>query len=177
MHPAKNRRLALPAVILALLAGAAATTAANELSPDERRIAGYVDEHQADLLTLLEQSVRIDSATENLAGVKQAGAFYRSELEQLGFASRWIDLPPEVKRAGHLFAERAGPRGRRLLLIGHLDTVLKGGSSRREGDKLIGSGAGDMKGGDTVLLVALRALHSIGALDGTQIIVALTGDE
>lgn len=173
-HP---RSLVLAAGFLALLAAAAPAASAGELSTDERRIAGYIDEHKDDLLTLLEQSVRIDSATENLAGVRKAGDFYRTGLDQLGFASRWIEMPPAVKRAGHLFSERTGTRGRRLLLIGHLDTVLPGGTARRDGDKLIGAGAGDMKGGDTVLLMALRALHSIGALDGTQIIVALTGDE
>lgn len=173
-----NRRsLAFPAPWLMALALSVRLASAAELSADERRIVGYVDEHQDAMGALLEQSVRIDSATENLAGVKRAGAFYRSELDQLGFATRWIEMPPEIKRAGHLFAERTGSRGKRLLLIGHVDTVLPGGMFRRDGDKAYGAGGGDMKGGDTVLLMALRTLHSIGALDGTQLIVALTGDE
>ena len=151
--------------------------AAAELSSEERRISGYIDEHHSEMLSLLEQGVRISSATENVAGVRRAGAFYRGELDHLGFATRWIDIPAELKRAGHLFAERTGAKGKRLLLIGHIDTVLPGDTFRRDGDKAYGAGAGDMKGGDTVLLMALKALASVGALDGTQIIVALTGDE
>ncbi len=150
---------------------------AADLSPDERRLVGYVDEHQGEMLPLLEESVRIDSATENLAGVKRVGALFGHEFEQLGFTTRWVDLPPEMKRAGHLFAERTGTHGKRLLLIGHLDTVLPGGTFRVEGGNAYGAGAGDMKGGDIVVLTALKALNSIGALEGTQLIVAFTGDE
>lgn len=173
MTPRSLRRL------LALLAfGALARVAsAAELSAEERRLTGYIDEHNGEMLALLEQSVRIDSVTENLDGVKRAGALYRGEFDQLGFKTSWIDMPPELKRAGHLFAERTGTHGKRLLLIGHIDTVLPGGKFRRDGDKAYGAGAGDMKGGDTVLLMALKALASIGALNDTQIIVALTGDE
>lgn len=165
--------------VLALLALAAIPFArADGLADAERRLSGYIDEHQGEMLALLEQAVRIDSATENLDGVKRAGAFYRTEFDHLGFDTKWIDLPPELKRAGHLFAERTGTQGKRLLLIGHIDTVLPGGGKYRvDGDKGYGAGAGDMKGGDTVLLMALKALASIGALDNTRIIVALTGDE
>jgi glutamate carboxypeptidase len=62
-------------------------------------------------------------------------------------------------------------------LIGHLDTVLPGGTFVREGRTGRGSGVNDMKGGDVVLIYALKALHAAGALDGTQIVVAMTGDE
>jgi len=173
---APRRRAIVGLLAFALLARFASAADA-PLSPDEQHIIGYLDEHQSEITSLLEQAVRIDSATENLAGVKKVGALYRSELDQLGFATRWVDMPPEIKRAGHLFASHTGTKGKRLLLIGHLDTVLPGGTWRVEGNRAYGAGAGDMKGGDTVLLVALKALASIGALDGTQITVAFTGDE
>ncbi len=163
---------------IALLFGASASfVRADGLSPEEKRLAGYIDEHGGEMLSLLEQAVRIDSATDHLDGVKKVGAFYRAEFDQLGFTTRWIDMPAEMKRAGHLFAERTGTRGKRLLLVGHIDTVLPGGTFRREEDRGYGAGAGDMKGGDTVVLMALKALASIGALDNTQLIVAFTGDE
>ena len=93
--------------------------------------------------------------------------------------TNWVSLPDAVGRAGHLFAERKGTKGKRLLLIGHLDTVFEG-----EGERFVrldtlagGAGSSDMKGGDLVILYALKALQSVGALDGTRIVVALTGDE
>ena len=62
-------------------------------------------------------------------------------------------------------------------LIGHVDTVLQAEPFRREGAKAFGSGVSDMKGGNLVILAALRALHAAGALDGATITVMLTGDE
>ena len=160
-----------------LSAGLLPTLRAQALSADEQKLSTYLDAHQQELVAFLEKAVRIDSPTENLDGVRRAGALFRAEFDALGFSTRWIDMPPEMKRAGHLFAERTGTRGPRLLLIGHVDTVLPGGTFRREGDKLFGSGASDMKGGDVIMLFALRALQSIGVLDGTRMIVAFTGDE
>jgi glutamate carboxypeptidase len=74
-------------------------------------------------------------------------------------------------------AERTGSRGKRLLLIGHLDTVLEGETFRREGSLGYGSGTADMKGGNAIVLAALKALHDAGELEGRPVIVIFTGDE
>jgi glutamate carboxypeptidase len=106
----------------------------------------------------------------------------RPEFESLGFSVRWIPMD-EVHRAGHLVAERrAGtPRGRRVLLIGHMDTVFEPSSPfqkwERRGNTAAGPGTDDMKGGLVVMLYALKALQAAGALDGSHITVFLTGDE
>ena len=147
------------------------------LSSEEQRIVQAVDAQLTEAISFWEKSVRIDSATDNLPGVRRMGDFYRAEFDALGFSTRWIDMPAAMKRAGHLLAERSGTRGKRLLLIGHLDTVLPGGEFRRDGDRVTGSGVGDMKGGNLILVHALKALHAARALDGAQIVVALTGDE
>src|SRR4030095_3941994 len=86
-------------------------------------------------------------------------------------------MPADMKRAGHLVAETQGSRGKRLLLLGHIDTVLSGEKFRREGDKGYGTGTSDMKSGVIVLLYALKALHAANALADTRIVVMLTGDE
>jgi glutamate carboxypeptidase len=167
----------LASIVCLLLPLCAIAAEKSPLSPEEQKIVAYVDAHvggfAADLATL----VQIDSATENLAGVKQMGDHFVREFAALGFDARFAALPAETKRAGHLLATRTGPQGKRLLLIGHLDTVLPGGNYRQEGDKARGSGTQDMKGGDLVMLYALRALHASGALDGTTLNVVMTGDE
>ena len=88
-------------------------------------------------------------------------------------------MPPEMNRAGHLIAETPGTagRGKRILLLGHIDTVLQGEHWRLDGKKAFGNGSSDMKGGDVVLLYALKALADAGVLKDTRIIVMLTGDE
>jgi glutamate carboxypeptidase len=126
--------------------------------------------------------VNINSGTMNHAGVKAVGDVLRTELDELGFRTEWIDLPAETNRAGHLFAFREGEQGRKLLLIGHLDTVFEEDDAfqafqRLEGDWAAGPGIDDMKSGDVVIVYALKALAEAGLLDGSRITVALTGDE
>jgi glutamate carboxypeptidase len=145
----------------------------------EERIRDFVKSHEAEQIALLEKAVNIGSGTMNFDGVRAVGRLFEPEFASIGFDTQWIALPDAAQRAGHFFAERKGSRGKRLLLIGHLDTVFEGDGHKfvREDTLAFGAGASDMKGGDVVILYALKALQSVGALDGTRIIVALTGDE
>ncbi len=163
------------ALITALLGPSLA--AAQGLSPEERRIRDDAGDHAAPAVALLERVVNIPSATQNLDGVREVGRVFRAEFDQLGFRTRWAAMPAGMKRAGHLVAEHPGTRGKRVLLIGHLDTVLQGCAFRREGLRATGSGTVDMKAGDVILLFALSALQHAGVLDDRQVIVVLTGDE
>ena len=150
---------------------------AQSLSPEERKIVAYIDAHAAEAVALLEKVVNIESATQNGAGVKRVGEVFKVEFEAIGLTARWIDMPAAMNRGGHLIAETNGSRGKRILLLGHIDTVLQGEHWRREGNKAYGSGSSDMKGGDVVLLYALKAIAETGALKDTRVIVMLTGDE
>ncbi len=164
-------------VAFAFLAGAAHA----QLDPVEQAIVAAVEAQSDELVAQLETLVDLNSGTMNHAGVREVGAFFERELVALGFATRWIEMPAEMERAGHLFAERNGARGPRILMIGHLDTVFELDSPfqsfRREGEIAHGPGTEDMKGGNLVILHALKALAAAGVLDGTRIVVALTGDE
>ncbi|MCC2974240.1 M20/M25/M40 family metallo-hydrolase [Massilia sp. IC2-476] len=177
------RKLALSLVLTALLSAGAQ---AQGLSAVEQRIADEVRAWQPEAINLLERSARINSGTLNLAGVRATGDVFRKELEALGFKTVWIDMPREMNRAGHLIANRRGPqgkvKGKRLLLLGHLDTVFEADApgplwERDSATTARGQGVGDMKGGNVVVIAALRALHRAGALDNTSITVVLTGDE
>ena len=150
---------------------------AQKISPEEQKVVDYIDAHTNEATALLEKTVNIESPTENLAGVRQVGAVFKSQFESLGFTTRWINMPVEMKRAGHLLAENKGTKGKRVLLLGHIDTVLSGEKFRREGSKAFGTGSADMKAGDVVLYFALKALRETGALKDARIIVLLTGDE
>lgn len=176
-------RRAGPALAALLVALPLAAAGGQPLTDREARIRGAVARHHSWALDLLERTVNVGSGTLNLAGVKAVGEVLRAELDALGFATRWVDLPPAMRRAGHLVAERRGPGARpdtrRLLLIGHLDTVFEGpGQQFTLADTVaLGAGTSDMKGGNTVILLALRALRAVGALDQMHVTVVFTGDE
>jgi glutamate carboxypeptidase len=154
---------------------------AQGLSPEESQMVRFLDEHSEEAFSLLERVVNVNSGTMNHEGVREVGRIFREELDGLGLETRWIDFPPEVNRAGHLFAERSGNRGPKILLIGHLDTVFEADSPfqrfHRMDSVARGPGVADMKGGDVAILYALKALESIGALEDAAIVVALTGEE
>ncbi|MCM2312336.1 MAG: M20/M25/M40 family metallo-hydrolase [Steroidobacteraceae bacterium] len=154
-----------------------ATAQGAGLDAGERRIVQAVAAREAQSLELLAETVNIPSATENHAGVRKVGDVFARELAAIGFETRWVEQGAEVGRAGHLVAVHRGTRGKRLLLIGHLDTVLPGEPYRREGNLAYGTGIADMKGGDVIIVEALRALHATGALQDRQVTVIFTGDE
>jgi glutamate carboxypeptidase len=139
-----------------------------------------VDAHNAEALALLERIVNINSGTMNFAGVRQVADVLRPQFDALGFRTRWVDGAP-FRRAGHLIAEHPGP-GQKILLIGHLDTVYEPSSPFQRFERLTdstarGPGIIDMKGGDVILLHALRALKDAGQLDRMNVTVVLHGDE
>ena len=170
-----SRSIPLSVVLVVLMLTSAVST--QKLSNEEQKIIDYIDKHGVEAVSLLERSVNIESPTEDLAGVKNVGMLLAKELEAIGMTVKWIPMPANVKRAGHLVAETRGTKGKRLLLLGHLDTVLKGEKFRRDGDTAYGTGIGDMKGGNVILIHALKALDAAGALKDTKVIVVLTGDE
>ena len=146
----------------------------------ERDIARAVDQRRDAAIALLERVVNLNSGTLNFAGVRAVGDVFRAELDALGFITHWVDGAP-FGRAGHLVAER-GTRGPRVLLIGHLDTVFEPDSpfqrfERQDDSTARGPGVIDMKGGDVVIVEALRALRAARVLDRLQIRVVMTGDE
>ena len=168
-------------LVIGVLALLAATPAAAALSPAEQVMVRTVDAEQARTLTMLEKWVNQNSGSLNLPGVAAVGEMLRAELEPLGFKVEWIDMKAAA-RAGHIVARHAGKRGaKRLLLIGHLDTVFEPDSPFhrwvREGDVARGPGAGDDKGGMAVMVAALRAMQAAGTLKPANITIVLTGDE
>ena len=179
-----DRRIAMygafKAVLFAVLVTPIPASAADGLSTAEQQIAQFIDGRAAESDLLLEKLVNINSGTFNPAGVQQVASVIRPEFEALGFQVRWIPMD-EVHRAGHLVAERQGTHGKRVLLIGHMDTVFEPSSPfqkfERKGDSATGPGSQDMKGGLVVILYSLKALAAAGALDGSKITVFLTGDE
>ena len=153
-----------------------------QLSKQEKKILSAVEEFTAANLKLWEESVNINSGTMNFEGVARVGQLYKSRFEALGFTTRWVD-GKSFGRAGHLIAEHVGNQsGKKILLIGHLDTVFEPDSEFQKFTMINdstaqGPGAGDMKGGNTIMIQALQALAKAGLLKAMNITVVLSGDE
>lgn len=182
----KNHLLKTTLALFIIIAFAKAKTVtaqtSNKLSPQEQRILTLVEKNSAESIAFLEDVVNINSGTLNVKGVKEVGNRFSSAFTDIGFNTKWIDMPTEMDRAGHLFATTEGTKGKRLLLIGHLDTVFEEDSEFQKFEMVNdtvakGPGANDMKGGNVVVLYALKALREAGMLDNAQITVAFTGDE
>jgi glutamate carboxypeptidase len=168
-------------LIFALLCATLAAPAYAKLSAPEAKMVASVDAEYERAIAPLERLVNQNSGSLNLAGVEAVGRMMRAELEPLGFTVVWKPML-ETKRAGHLIATHNGKAGtKRLLLIGHLDTVFEPDSPFqrfvRKGDEAEGPGVGDDKGGMVVMLTALKAMKAAGTLGGANIEIVLTGDE
>lgn len=158
-----------------------AAPAQAKLTAPETKMTATVDAEYERSVALLQKLVDQNSGSMNLEGVEAVGRMVRAELEPLGFTVVWKPMA-ETKRAGHLIATRTGKAGaKRLLLIGHLDTVFEKDSPFqkfvRKGEEAEGPGAGDDKGGMVVMIAALRAMKAAGTLDAANFEIVLTGDE
>ncbi len=183
------------------------TKATVSLNKEEQKIMAYIDANMPRAIALLKESVDINSGTLNIEGVKKVGAIFAREFENANFKTKWIPMPDSLRRAGHLvasigFNHAAGDqnkttdqnkknqksdlaktsKGKKLFLIGHLDTVFEPDMPANPFTMLndstaTGQGVNDMKGGDVVMVIALQALQAQGLLKDANIIAYLTGDE
>lgn len=140
--------------------------------------------HTSSWLELLKTICEIDSTTEEGAqGATQVSAILGDELVKMGFELSWHDSwPSEGKRGRHLIATRNTNRNRHLLLVGHSDTVLSPDEVPIRIDhttgKLYGAGVCDMKGGDVLMLQAIKqSLAQSAAVNELGLVVLMNCSE
>jgi glutamate carboxypeptidase len=117
-------------------------------------------------LAELETLVNIDCGSYSPAGVNRVADAAAASLAELGAAVERVAHAGE-RRLGDLVIGRLVGEGPRLLLIGHMDTVFDDGTTaerpfRVVGDRALGPGTSDMKGGLLAGLHAIAALHAAG---------------
>lgn len=166
--------------LFAILTGI--SLSAQSLNADEKKILKTIRTSLPRNLQLLEHIVNINSGTLNTRGVRMVGDSLRMAFDNIGFKTEWIIMPDSMKRAGHLVAYIKGRKGKKVLLIGHLDTVfepdMQPNPYRKVNDSTVtGQGVEDMKGGDIIILAALEALQKNGLLNDVTITAYFTGDE
>ena len=176
--------LSMKRIFLALLLAISPilSFAQQKLSAEEKKLVERIDKNYQETVALLEEVVNINSGSLNLEGVREVGRIFEREFQKIGFQTEWVDVPAEVKRAGHFVATRTGTKGKKLFLIGHLDTVFEKDMpftpfTWLNDSTATGQGANDMKGGDVLVLASLKALHELGYLKDRTITVYFNGDE
>jgi glutamate carboxypeptidase len=146
---------------------------------------GWIAEHAeriaADAPEQLRSLVDISSPSGDIPGAEAAVAAARALLPERADVER---VPcSSAEHADDLVARVRGGGARRLLLVGHLDTVVQHVEHRAlsvDGDRLVGSGTADMKGGDVLALGVLRALAEAGGASGpdfAEVALLLVNDE
>ena len=165
-------------VTISLAVSAAALMLAGPVSGAERahpdvRLKAAATAARASELALLEQIVDIDSGTGNVAGGEKIQAILAERLKAMGAT---VELAPAEAPGlpSNLVATFTGKGKGRVLLIGHIDTVLEDGEAAKRpfkvvGDTASGPGVMDEKGGVVTGLTALQLLHDLKRTDYAKI--------
>jgi glutamate carboxypeptidase len=155
---------------------------AQSLNTIEQKLMEQTEKNYPEMMELLKASVNINSGTFNVKGVQAVGELYAKELKALGFTIEFIQLPDSLKRGAHLVAYRKGKSGKKIFLIGHLDTVFEPDMPTNpftvlNDSTITGQGINDMKGGDVIMIAAMKAMHQLKLLDDASITIYMTSDE
>ncbi|MFK5882192.1 MAG: M20 family metallopeptidase [Sulfurospirillum sp.] len=107
----------------------------------------------------LRKLIEINSYTKNKEGVDKNGEIYKKIMSELGFTCRVFE---REHIGNHLLFQSPKRDGKKLLLLGHMDTVFPKGSFcdfKEDEEWIYGPGVCDMKGGNIVAVEALRNIY------------------
>jgi len=161
-------RILMSVAVLAALATAPAH-AAPRRAPRDGKVWAAAQAARPGQLELLKDAVNIDSGTGDVEGGRKVAALLAPRLKALGMSVEMV--PAEAPGLPeNLVATLKGTGKGRILMIGHLDTVFEPGTAARrpfriEGDRALGPGVVDEKGGVVEGLYALQILRDLGFKD------------
>jgi glutamate carboxypeptidase len=130
-------------------------------------------------VSLLEQMCAISSASGDISGLRQMAFCLGDQLKRRGLVVEIVSESGKDRLSEPVLVARGPAAGvtSSILLVGHLDTVLPAIPPRRQGDRLWGTGALDMKGGFAALIGALDLLHLHGRQPPEELLLVAVPDE
>ncbi len=145
------------------------------------QILAWLEQHEGDMIALLEKIVNIDSGSYNKAGVDAVGAALREFLGSKGVATSVIPVEKHGDAVRAVVAAGSGQSNRPIMLLGHRDTVFPDGEAARrpfriEAGRAYGPGVADMKAGLVMNAFVLAAFQQHGGAPG-PLVGLFTGDE
>jgi acetylornithine deacetylase len=135
-------------------------------------------------VALTAELVAIDSVNPGLvpgaAGEDEIVEYLRARLDAAGFATQVVEAEETGGRPSLVAVGPGSPADPTVVLNGHLDTVGVAGMTApltpvRDGDRLSGRGAADMKGGVAALVTAAEAV--VASRVPGRVVLALVADE
>ncbi len=135
----------------------------------------------SEYLQMLEMFVNLDSGTHDRDLVEAAGTFIANEFDNVFGQLAWV--PSNDEQIPDTYVARFnGTAGRKVVMLGHHDTVYGAGTTstrpfRIDGQRAVGPGVMDMKGGVVLALFAVKVLHKAGITDLPSIVFVGNPDE
>jgi glutamate carboxypeptidase len=141
-------------------------------------------------LDTLKDLVNIESGSDDREGLDRISQVIFDKLKALGGevafvepvsdAYRMRDTPPKIGRMVHATFKGAGTK--KVLMIGHMDTVYRRGMLARQpfridGDKAYGLAISDDKQGVAMIIHTVATLKQLGFRDYGTVSVLINGDE
>lgn len=142
-------------------------------------ISEYLQASLETYLANLHEIVSIDSGTHSKPGVDSVGVHMEGWLRDTG--CEVTRLPHDVY-GDSLVARLRGAGSRKVVMVGHMDTVYPDGTAAARpfyisGDRAYGPGASDMKNGILAGMYAMRALLATEQIGFGEIVLFLNPDE
>ena len=104
----------------------------------------------------LAEIININSYTKNKVGVDQTSALYSKWMKELGYT---VNVYERENIGNHIHYTSESTSGKKILLLGHFDTVFPPNTFEgfnEDEEWIYGPGACDMKGGNHIIVQALR---------------------
>ena len=169
-----------PSPCLLILALLIASVTAALAAPDEK-LKAAAEAAQPALIDTLHEMVLIESGSGDVEGLKKMADFTQARLKALG-ARTERRKTTQGAGADIVIGTFEGSGTKRLMLIGHMDTVYQKGILatqpwRVDGNRIFGPGIADDKGGLAVVLHSLKILGDAGWRDYARLTVLFNPDE
>jgi glutamate carboxypeptidase len=155
-------------------------TSAATPSPRRDSLLRYFEKRNEDIVQTIRQLVEIESPSDVKQAVGRLSTILAGRFEELGGK---VTIHRAEKYGNHLQADFAGERkGKRVLLLGHMDTVYPIGTiskmpCRVAKGRLWGPAVLDMKSGIALMLAALEGLLAEGKLSRPVTILLVSDEE
>ncbi len=142
-------------------------------------VLAFLDQNRDNYIADLADLVNRDCGTDYKMGVDKVADWFENRCKSWGWATERV---PQRHYGDCIVARVRGTGHSRIMLIGHLDTVYPQGIAairpmRFEGDKIIGPGTCDIKGGLLTGIYAVKALQETQFGDFAELVLYFNSEE